>query len=180
MGGRRRKLKKEYIYVSATVLSSAVGKSAQVLNKYVLQASSFMDSLESRKMIFIVWEVVGKYLNILNKTCLLHCLQACKIQLRSLRAGSNSVGLTFSIEPPILAGLSVTMAPAFSRAATLSDAAPGNSVRKYPTEVKSERCTFASRDNSTCMPHTSARGSCASRDEADNRFRLASCLVVFL
>lgn len=82
---------------------------------------------------------------------------------------------------PILAGLSVTKAPAFSRAATLSEAAPILSGDKSSIHTEySARLTLATRDDGTGVTHAPARGRSAAGDETDDGLGAATRFVVLL
>ena len=84
---------------------------------------------------------------------------------------------------PILAGLSVTMAPAFSRAATLSDAAPmGEQDIVSSTLVGSQGypLTLAAGNDGTSVTHAPAGGRSAAGDETNDRLGLATRFVVLL
>ena len=82
---------------------------------------------------------------------------------------------------PILAGLSVTVTPAFSRAATLSDAAPtsGTSV-SICSESDSVKLTLATGDDGTSVTHASTGGCSPASNEAHDGLGVGPRLVVLL
>jgi hypothetical protein len=96
------------------------------------------------------------------------------IPLQAIEAGQ-----TLSISAPIFAGLSVTITPALSRAATLSTAAPVIPKVSRKRRGNTILHTLATGNDSTSVTHASARGGSASRDEPNDRFRVATSLVVF-
>ena len=81
------------------------------------------------------------------------------------------------MDEPILAGLSVTITPAFSSAATLSNAAPYSSDFRMHEVCEPQLLTLATRDNGTGMTHTAPWWCSTTRNEANNRLRILPCLV---
>lgn len=83
-----------------------------------------------------------------------------------------------SISAPILAGLSVTITPAFSRAATLSEAAPKNRLASSDQREATASLTLPARDDGTGVAHTTSRRCSTTSNKSYDRLGVLTRLVV--